>query len=158
MHKAFALLLVVLSSLSLSGMAAAAPAPEKLTPATVTMHDEQEGLVSLNDILGAVLGKTASLNVETVGAPIVRREDGSYLVDGALGTDDLRELLSLSQLPNEEDHDFRTAAGMVMAQFGRIPAVGESFRWRDLRFEVVDLDGPRIDKLLIARINAEAAP
>lgn len=48
MHKAFALLLVVLSSLSLSGMAAAAPAPEKLTPTTVTVHDEQEGLVSLN--------------------------------------------------------------------------------------------------------------
>lgn len=124
----------------------------------VDEYGDIEGLVSLNDILGAVLGKTASLNMETVGAPIVRREDGSYLVDGALGTDDLRELLSLSQLPNEEDHDFRTAAGMVMAQFGRIPAVGESFRWRDLRFEVVDLDGPRIDKLLIARINAEAAP
>ena len=124
----------------------------------VDEYGDIEGLVSLNDILGAVLGKTASLNVETVGAPIVRREDGSYLVDGALGTDDLRELLSLSQLPNEEDHDFRTAAGMVMAQFGRIPAVGESFRWRDLRFEVVDLDGPRIDKLLIARITPEAAP
>ena len=45
-----------------------------------------------------------------------------------------------------------------MAQFGRIPQVGEAFRWRDLRFEVVDLDGPRIDKLLIARITGEAAP
>ena len=87
-------------------------------------------------------------------APIVKREDGSYLVDGGLNTDDLRELLSLSQLPNEEDHDFRTAAGMVMAQFGRIPQVGEAFRWRGFRFEVVDLDGPRIDKLLIARADA----
>lgn len=124
----------------------------------VDEYGDIEGLVSLNDVLGAVLGKTASTNVEIDGAPIVRRDDGSYLVDGALNTDDLRELLSLSQLPNEEDHDFRTAAGMVMAQFGRIPQVGESFRWRDLRFEVMDLDGPRIDKLLIARITPEAAP
>lgn len=124
----------------------------------VDEYGDIEGMVSLNDVLGAVLGKTASHNVEAQSAPIVRREDGSYLVDGALGTDDLRELLSLSQLPNEEDHDFRTAAGMVMAQFGRIPQVGEAFRWRDLRFEVVDLDGPRIDKLLIARITSEAAP
>lgn len=124
----------------------------------VDEYGDIEGMVSLNDVLGAVLGKTASHNLEALSAPIVRREDGSYLVDGALGTDDLRELLSLSQLPNEEDHDFRTAAGMVMAQFGRIPQVGEAFRWRDLRFEVVDLDGPRIDKLLIARITSEAAP
>lgn len=122
----------------------------------VDEYGDIEGMVSLNDVLGAVLGKTAS-NAEALSAPIVRREDGSYLVDGALGTDDLRELLSLSQLPNEEDHDFRTAAGMVMAQFGRIPQVGEAFRWRDLRFEVVDLDGPRIDKLLIARITSEAS-
>lgn len=124
----------------------------------VDEYGDIEGMVSLNDVLGAVLGKTASLNVEALRAPIVQREDGSYLVDGALGTDDLRELLSLSQLPNEEDHDFRTAAGMVMAQFGRIPQVGEAFRWRDLRFEVVDLDGPRIDKLLIARITNETTP
>ena len=124
----------------------------------VDEYGDVEGLVSLNDVLGAVLGKTASTNVEVDGAPIVRRDDGSYLIDGALNTDDLRELLGLSQLPNEEDHDFRTAAGMVMVQFGRIPQVGESFRWRDLRFEVIDLDGPRIDKLLIARITPEAAP
>ena len=130
---------------------------ESTVALVVDEYGEIEGLVSINDMLGAVLG-TASTNVETADAPIVRREDGSYLVDGALGTDDLRELLGLSQLPNEEDHDFRTAAGMIMAQFGRIPQVGESFRWRDLRFEVVDLDGPRIDKLLIARITPEAAP
>ncbi|MBL8300548.1 MAG: HlyC/CorC family transporter [Rhodanobacteraceae bacterium] len=124
----------------------------------VDEYGDVEGLVTLNDVLGAVLGKTASTNIETEGAPIVRRDDGSYLVDGTLNTDDLRELLDLSQLPNEEDHDFRTAAGMVMAQFGRIPQVGESFRWRGLRFEVVDLDGPRIDKLLIARTTPEATP
>jgi putative hemolysin len=122
----------------------------------VDEYGDIDGLVTLNDVLGAVLGKVASSVEESRESPIVQREDGSYLVDGALATDDLRELLGLQQLPNEEDHDFRTAAGMVMAQFGRIPLVGESFRWRGFRFEVVDLDGPRIDKLLISRVDAPA--
>ncbi len=81
----------------------------------------------------------------------MQREDGSWLIDGSVSTDDLRELLSLAQLPNEEDHDFRTAAGMVMAHFGRIPQPGEHFHGGGYRFEVVDLDGPRIDKLLVER-------
>ena len=120
----------------------------------VDEYGDVEGVVTVNDVLAAVLGTATATGEEVRDAPIVKREDGSYLVDGALGTDDLRELLALSQLPNEEDHDFRTAAGMVMAQFGRIPQVGEAFRWRGYRFEVVDLDGPRIDKLLIGRADA----
>ncbi|MEO8669745.1 MAG: hemolysin family protein [Tahibacter sp.] len=115
----------------------------------VDEYGDVEGLVTLNDVLSSVLGQSAASIEEQRDAPIVQREDGSYLVDGSLGTDDLRELLGSNQLPNEEDHDFRTAAGMVMAQFGRIPQVGEAFRWKGFRFEVVDLDGPRIDKLLI---------
>lgn len=117
----------------------------------VDEYGDIEGLVTLNDLLAAVVGKTATPLIETAENPIVRREDGSWLVDGGVSTDDLRELLELSQLPNEEDHDFRTAAGMVMAHFGRIPQPGEHFRWGGFRFEVVDLDGPRIDKLMIAR-------
>lgn len=123
----------------------------------VDEYGDVEGLVTVNDVLAAVLGTVAASSDDVGGAPIVKREDGSYLVDGGLNTDDLRELLDLSQLPNEEDHDFRTAAGMVMAQFGRIPQVGESFRWRGFRFEVVDLDGPRIDKLLIGRVDAQVS-
>ena len=122
----------------------------------VDEYGEIEGLVTLNDVLGAVLGKTPAPIEERRDAPIVQREDGSYLIDGALGTEDLRELLGIGQLPAEEDHDFRTAAGMVMAHFGRIPATGEFFRWRGFRFEVVDLDGPRIDKLLVQRVPEEA--
>ena len=119
----------------------------------VDEYGDIDGLVTINDVLGAVMGKTVAAIQERRDAPIVQREDGSYLIDGALGTEDLRELLGLGQLPREEDHDFRTAAGMVMAQFGRIPQTGESFRWRGFRFEVVDLDGPRIDKLLVERIT-----
>ncbi len=117
----------------------------------VDEYGDIEGLVTLNDLLSAVVGKTAAPIAEMRQHPIVQRDDGSWLVDGSVGIDDLRELLGLSELPNEDDHDFRTAAGMVMAQFGRIPQAGEHFSWNGFRFEVVDLDGARIDKLLIAR-------
>ena len=120
----------------------------------VDEYGDIEGLVTLNDLLGTVVGLGLGTPGETAGesSPVVQREDGSYLVDGSLSNDDLRELLSLSELPNEDEHDFRTVAGLMMAEFGHIPAVGEHFTWRDLRFEVVDLDGARIDKVLVARV------
>jgi putative hemolysin len=117
----------------------------------VDEYGDIEGLVTLNDLLAAVVGKSATPLIERADQPIVQREDGSWLVDGSVSNDDLRELLGIAQLPNEEDHDFRTAAGMVMAHFGRIPQAGEHFSGNGFRFEVVDLDGPRIDKLLIKR-------
>jgi putative hemolysin len=117
----------------------------------VDEYGDIEGLVTLNDLLAAVVGKTATPLIEAAAQPIVERADGSWLIDGSVSTDDVRELLGIAELPNEEDHDFRTAAGMVMAQLGRIPSVGEAFVWHGFRFEVVDLDGPRIDKILIAR-------
>ncbi|MEO5560902.1 MAG: hemolysin family protein [Dokdonella sp.] len=117
----------------------------------VDEYGDIEGVVTLNDLLSAVVGKTATPHAEKRQHPIVEREDGSWLVDGSVGTDDLRELLGLGKLPHEDDHDFRTAAGMVVAHFGRIPHAGEHFSWNGFRFEVVDLDGARIDKLLIAR-------
>jgi len=120
----------------------------------VDEYGDIEGLVTLNDLLSAVVGRTATPLAETRSHPIVQRDDGSWLVDGSVGIDDLRELLGLTELPNEEEHDFRTAAGMVMAQFGRIPQPGEHFSWGGFRFEVVDLDGTRIDKLLIGRTDA----
>lgn len=115
----------------------------------VDEYGDIEGLATLNDLLVTVVGQSPPSDITSKDSPIVRRSDGSWLIDGALATDDLRELLHVDHLPNEDDHDFRTAAGMLMATFGRIPAVGESFDWHGLRFEVVDLDGARIDKLLV---------
>ena len=117
----------------------------------VDEYGDIEGLVTLNDLLGAVVGKSAAPVQPTKEAPIVRRDDGSWLIDGALAADDLRELLGLTELPQEADHDFHTAAGMVVTHFGRIPQVGEHFDWHGLRFEVIDLDGARIDKILVRR-------
>ncbi|HZQ60717.1 MAG TPA: hemolysin family protein [Casimicrobiaceae bacterium] len=122
----------------------------------VDEYGEIEGLVTLNDLLSAVVGKSVTPPQPAQDAPVVQREDGSWLVDGALSTDDLRELLGVGELPHEQDHDFHTAAGMVVAHFGHIPQVGEHFDWRGVRFEVVDLDGARIDKLLVARTMAGA--
>jgi putative hemolysin len=117
----------------------------------VDEYGDIEGLVTLNDLLGAVVGKSAAPVKSTGDSPVVQRDDGSWLIDGALATDDLRELLGLTELPQEADHDFHTVAGMVVSHFGRIPQAGEHFEWRDLRFEVVDLDGARIDKVLVKR-------
>ena len=111
------------------------------------------GLVTLNDLLAAIVGATqlgSSGSEET--QLIVPRDDGSWLVDGSLSTDDLRELLHVDALPGEEEHEYRTAAGMVMAALGHIPQTGEVFEWRGFRVEVVDLDGARIDKLLITPV------
>jgi putative hemolysin len=111
------------------------------------------GLVTLNDLLAAIVGATqlGSSGTEE-NQLIVPREDGSWLVDGSLSTDDLRELLHVDALPGEAEHEYRTAAGMVMAALGHIPQTGEVFEWHGFRVEVVDLDGARIDKLLITPV------
>jgi putative hemolysin len=123
----------------------------------VDEYGDIAGLITLNDLLSAVVGKAATPLVEASASPIVQRDDGSWLVDGAIAIDDLRELLGGGQLPREADEDYHTAAGMLIAQFGRIPQVGEYFEWRNYRFEVVDLDGARVDKILIATVGEPAA-
>ena len=124
----------------------------------VDEYGDIEGLVTLNDLLSAVVGATAPAPDDaTQDGPIVRRDDGSWLVDGSLPADDLRELLQLERLPNEEAHDFRTVAGMVTTQFGHIPRAGESFLWQGHRFEVMDMDGARIDKILVSEVAVDAS-
>ena len=86
----------------------------------------------------------------------MKRDDGSLLVDGGLHIDELRELTG-ERLADSEEHDYHTAAGLVIAHFGRIPHVGEHFMLGSWRIEVVDLDGPRIDKLLLQRMSEPAA-
>jgi putative hemolysin len=115
----------------------------------VDEYGDIDGIVTLNDLLAAVVGASQLGHGNEENLPIVQREDGSWLVDGAISTDDLRELLHLDHLPGEDEHDFRTAGGMVMAALGHIPQTGEVFAWHGIRFEVVDLDGTRIDKLLV---------
>lgn len=118
----------------------------------VDEYGDVAGLVTVNDVMGAVIGRVHANESTEATAPVVEREDGSLLVDGALPVEELRELFGTVRLPDEDTHDFHTAAGMVIARFGRIPNVGEAYEWNDWRIEVVDLDGPRIDKLLLQRV------
>ena len=123
----------------------------------VDEYGDLQGVVTLNDLLGAVLGQIQQQeNDASNDALLVQREDGSFLVDGSLSSEDLRELLDLARLPDEDEHDYNTAAGMVVAHFGRIPAPGEYFDYENWRIEVVDLDGARIDKLLIQQLPDRA--
>lgn len=122
----------------------------------VDEYGDITGLVTTNDVVEAVIGRTQSGGGSDSTPLVVVRDDGSLLVDGGLTVDTLRELLGTGTLPLEEEHDYHTAAGMLIAQFGRIPNVGEHFEWSGWRIEIVDLDGPRIDKLLLQQLPAAA--
>ena len=115
----------------------------------VDEYGDVTGLITVNDLMGAVIGRVQTAESDDQAGPVVQREDGSYLLDGALPVEELREVVGGGRLPNEDEHDFHTVAGMVIAHFGRIPHVGEHFVWSNWRIEVIDLDGPRIDKLLL---------
>lgn len=126
----------------------------------VDEYGDVTGMVSVNDLLGAVIGRAQSSNEGDSGSSetkVVTRADGSMLIDGSLSSEDLRELID-SPLPHEDEQDYHTAAGMLIDQFGRIPNVGESFDWAGWRFEVMDLDGPRVDKILVQRIEPASDP
>lgn len=122
----------------------------------VDEYGDVTGMVTVNDLMGAVVGRIQSGENQDNDPLVVERDDGSLLVDGGLPVEELRELLGVGALPDEDEHDFHTAAGMLIAHFGRIPRVGEHFDWNGWRIEVVDLDGPRIDKLLLQRIAQDA--
>ena len=119
----------------------------------VDEYGDIQGMVTISDIVDAVIGRLQTgTETDTDEALVVTREDGSLLVDGGLHVQELRELTG-ERLADADELEYRTAAGMVIAQLGRIPRVGEHFRMGAWRIEVVDLDGPRIDKLLLQRID-----
>ncbi|KGQ18522.1 putative transmembrane CorC/HlyC family transporter [Lysobacter dokdonensis DS-58] len=122
----------------------------------VDEYGEIQGMVTVTDVMGAILGRLQSMQSDETDAMVARRDDGSLLVDGALPIEDVRELLGGIALPDSEALDYHTAAGMAIAHFGRIPNVGEYFDWDGWRIEVVDLDGPRVDKLLLQPLDPDA--
>lgn len=105
-----------------------------------------QGLVTQVDVLEALVGDLAGNNA-TTDAPVVRREDGSYLVDGSLSLDELEHLVE--ELPGLPRGRYRTVGGFVMARLGRIPAVTDGFHWSGFSFEILDMDGNRVDKVLV---------
>jgi magnesium and cobalt exporter, CNNM family len=109
-----------------------------------------EGLITLIDILEAIVGDIPTLD-EMQEPPVVLREDGSLLVDGLISVDDLRAVLDVEALP--DDDQYQTLGGFVIHMIGRLPHTGESFRWGGFQFEVIDMDGNRVDKVLVGRLE-----
>jgi putative hemolysin len=125
------------------------------TALVIDEYGALQGLVTLHDLLEAIIGE-----IRLAGQPaepqMVQREDGSWLVDGLVPVDEFKERFQLKALPGEEEGMYQTLGGFVMMRLGRIPAAGDHFDWHGLRFEVVDMDGYRVDKVLVAPVPPQA--
>ncbi|AKB78531.1 Hemolysins and related protein containing CBS domains [Methanosarcina horonobensis HB-1 = JCM 15518] len=111
-----------------------------------------QGIITLHDILEAIVGDVHSLG-EPVEAQVVSLEDGSWLIDGDTPIDKLKDALSVDSFPGEEQGYYRTIAGLIMFILQRIPKTGDHIELRGLRYEVVDMDGNRIDKVMVKQIT-----
>lgn len=109
-----------------------------------------QGLVTINSFLGEIISDVF-LPYEQTDPQAVQRADGSWLLDGLIMVDEFKTLLQIKDLPGEQAGMYRTLGGFVMTQIGHIPTVADSFEVSDYRFEVVDMDGYRVDKVLITR-------
>ena len=110
-----------------------------------------EGLVTFTDVMRAILGEVPG-NMGASEPPIVQREDGSWLVDGMLPVDDFKDEFAIKELPDEENADYQTLGGMIMTLLERVPATGDKVTWAGYHLEVVDMDGRRVDKVLVAKL------
>ena len=119
----------------------------------VDEYGDLEGLVTLTDILEALVGELPD-EAGVTDPRVVKREDGTWLIDGMVGLDELKQVLGVSQLPGE-DPDFHTLGGYLMARLNRVPMVADRVIAGDWRFEIVEMDGRRVDRVLVAPVNAK---
>lgn len=129
----------------------------KQSPVTIALVVDEyggiAGLLSMHDLLEAIVSDVGEVD----GAPndeAVRRPDGSWLLDGAMLIDEVPEQIGLPDIP-DDDGLYHTLAGFILDQLGRIPRPGDRLAWRGWTFEVVDMDGNRIDKILVSRANTD---
>ncbi len=101
-----------------------------------------QGLLTINDILEEIVGVLQDEEPQAT-----QRQDGSWLLDGMLEVDEFKDIFELNELPHEDEYE--TLSGFVMTSLGRIPQAADHFEWNNLRFEVVDMDGRRVDKVLV---------
>lgn len=117
----------------------------------VDEYGEVQGMITLRDVLEAITGEFTTPSDD---AWAVRRDDGSWLFDGLIPVPELKDRLDLKDLPEEGRGRYNTLAGMVMLLLGRLPRTTDSVEWGGWRFEVVDLDGKRVDKVLASPLPA----
>lgn len=101
-----------------------------------------QGLLTINDILEEIVGE-----MEGAEPQATQRQDGSWLLDGMLEVDEFKEIFNLGDLPHEDEYE--TLSGFIMTSLGRVPHATDHFEWNNLRFEVMDMDGRRVDKVLV---------
>jgi putative hemolysin len=119
----------------------------------VDEYGEVQGVIAVRDVLEAIAGE---FNAPSDGdAWAVQREDGSWLMDGLIPVPELKDRLDLKELPDEDRGRYNTLAGMIMLLLGRLPRTTDVVEWDAWRFEVVDLDGKRVDKVLASRLAEE---
>jgi putative hemolysin len=108
-----------------------------------------QGLLTINDILEEIVGE-----MEGAEPQATQRQDGSWLLDGMLEIDEFKEIFDLTSLPHENEYE--TLSGFVMTSLGRVPQSADHFEWHGLRFEVMDMDGRRVDKVLVTTMPKPA--
>jgi putative hemolysin len=117
----------------------------------VDEYGEVQGMITVRDVLEAITGEFSTPADDDAWA--VQREDGSWLFDGLIPVPELKDRLDLKELPEEGRGRYNTLAGMIMLLLGRLPHTADSVEWDHWRFEVVDLDGKRVDKVLASRLK-----
>jgi len=118
----------------------------------VDEYGDIEGVVTLNDILQALVGDIPGAG--DTDPRVVRREDGTWLIDGMVGLDELKQVLGVSRLPGE-DADFHTLGGYIMARLNRVPMKADRVTAGGFSFEIVEMDGRRVDRVLISQIKVK---
>lgn len=121
----------------------------------INEHGGVDGIVTDHDVLEAIVGDIPSPG-EFADPDVVVRADGSWLLDGMMTTSEFKTLLQLDALPKEDENAYDTLAGLVIMLLDRIPKTGDILHWDHFEFEIVDMDGRRIDKVLLTR-HAESA-
>jgi putative hemolysin len=107
-----------------------------------------QGLVTLNDVMIEIVGDVPTME-DQEDPQVVQREDGTWLLDGMLAVDEFLELFDVDELRYQDRGSYQTLGGFVITQLGRIPAAADHFEWQGMRFEVMDMDGNRVDKVLV---------
>jgi magnesium and cobalt exporter, CNNM family len=114
-----------------------------------------EGLLTHHDVLEAIAGDLP-LDGKPSDPKAIQRHDGSWLLDGMLSVDEFKEIFGLERLPGEKRDAYQTLGGFIFTRMERVPSVSETFEWNGLRFEIADMDGKRIDKVLVSKVTYDS--